>query len=265
MENNNQFQDPNIVRLLWTSGWDSTFRLLQLVIEKKVTVLPIYVITDRASTMTEIKTMVKIKKLIHKLFPETVGRILPTIHFPVYDLNQYPEITKKNRDLKSLSKLGSQYDWLSRYAEQHGINDLELSIHADDKAYGFIKGFVVKQEGPQGEYYSLDPKIGDDNPLSLFKPFRYPILEWTKVKMKEHSLKIGTLEIMNLTWFCHSPKNGEPCGLCSPCKYSIQEGMRYRFPKKALLRYRLAPVYEGLIKVYVTARRLLHPQKLASH
>lgn len=87
---NNQFQDPNIVRLLWTSGWDSTFRLLQLVVEKGATVLPIYIISDRKSTPTEIETMNKIKKLTYKLFPETVGRILPTVFYAQYDIKKYP-------------------------------------------------------------------------------------------------------------------------------------------------------------------------------
>ena len=50
------------INLLWTSGWDSTFRLLQLVVEQKVSVQPIYIIdTGRASTLTEIKSMDIIK------------------------------------------------------------------------------------------------------------------------------------------------------------------------------------------------------------
>lgn len=249
MPENNQFQDPNIVRLLWTSGWDSTFRLLQLVVEKGATVLPIYIISDRASSPIEIETMNKIKKLTHKLFPETVNRILPTVFYAQYDIKKYPEVTVKHRILTNQSYLGSQYEWLSRYAKQHDITDLELSIHTDDRAYEFMKSFVVKNEDQHGSYYALDPAVGDDNPLSLFRPFRLPMLEWTKVEMKEHALKIGTFEIMNLTWFCHAPRNGKPCGLCNPCKYSMQEGMAFRFPKESLLRYRLAPAYSKVVKL----------------
>lgn len=264
MPENNQFQDPNIVKLLWTSGWDSTFRLLQLVVEKQATVLPFYIISDRPSMATEIETMNKIKKQTYKLFPETVGRILPTVFYAQYDIAQYPDVTEKIKIMKSKAHFGSQYGWLFRFAKQHGINDLELSIHADDRAYGFfkhLKTLVVKNENQYGAYYSLDPTISNDDPLSIFKPFRFPLLEWSKVSMKEHALKIGTFDIMNLTWFCHRPINGKPCGLCSPCNCTIEEGMDFRFPKTSLLRHQLGPTYTKAIKVFQGAKNLLRPVK----
>ena len=236
----NQIQDPSVVNLLWTGGWDSTFRLLQLVIEKEVTVRPIYIIhTDRASTSTEIQTIDKIKKLTHELFSQTVGRILPTSFFSFHDIKPYPEITEKFTSLRQKSHLGSQYDWLARFAKQHNVNDLELSIHLDDKAHAFIKDVVEKGEDQNGETYHLAPGIESSDPLSLFKPFKFPLLEWSKVMMKEYSHEKGTIDIMNNTWFCYKPQHGEPCGLCNPCKYSIEEGMKYRFPKKALWRYQV--------------------------
>lgn len=237
---NSQVKDPNIAKLLWTGGWDSTFRLLQLVVEKEATVLPIYIIhTARASTITEIQTIDKIRELTGKLFPQTTNRILPTSYFSFHDIKQFPEITGKYTALRQKSRLGSQYDWLARYAAQHNINDLELSIHIDDKAHGFIKDVVEKREDQHGENYTLTSGIKSNDPLSLFKPFKFPLLEWSKVRMKEHALATGTYEIMNMTWFCYKPRNGAPCGLCNPCKYSIEEGMEYRFSKKALLRYRV--------------------------
>ena len=235
-----QTHDPNVVNLLWTGGWDSTFRLLQLVIEKEATVLPIYIIhTARASTTTEIQTIDKIKKLTNELFPQTVGRILPITFFSFHDIKLYPEITEKYTVLRQRSHLGSQYDWLTRFAKQHNINDLELSIHIDDKAHRFIKDVVEKRVDQNGETYKLASGIENSDPLSLFKPYKFPLLEWSKVKMKEYALEKGTLEIMNMTWFCYKPRNGKPCGLCNPCRYSIEEGMEYRFSSKALLRYQV--------------------------
>lgn len=256
MPQNYQFQDPNIVRLLWTSGWDSTFRLLRLVIEEERTVLPIYIISDRSSAPVEIKRMNELKKLIVERFPQTADRILETVFYYVRDIKKYPEITQKYETLLAKSHLGNQYEWLSRYAKQHGINDLELCIHVDDTAYKFIKNFIVRMEDEHGEYYSVDQNMSDDNLLSFFKPFRYPVLEWSKVKMKEHVIKTGTLDIMNRTWFCHRPINGKPCGLCNPCKYTIEEGMEYRLPKSALLRYRLKPLYVSIKKANKAAHKL---------
>lgn len=256
-KNADKLHDPNIVKLLWTSGWDSTFRLLQLVLEKKVTVLPLYIIiTGRASTPVEIKAITKIKKLLFKLFPEAADRILPTIFFDIHDLPEYSEITAKYNALFDKSYLGSQYIGLAKFAKYLDISDLELSIHVDDTAYKFIKSFVVKHEDQHGEYYSLDPAMDDNDPLSLFKPFRLPMLEWSKVAMKEHAIKTGTLDIMKLTWFCHNPINGEPCGICNPCRYSIAEGMEFRFPKKALMRYRKDELRRKIQKRYPAAFKL---------
>lgn len=258
MLQNNQFQDPNTVRLLWTSGWDSTFRLLQAVIEEERTVLPIYIISDRASTPVEIKTMNEIKKLTFQLFPKTVGRILDTVFYYIHDIKKYPEVTQKHRTLITQSHLGSQYEWLSRFAKQHGITDLELGIVKGGIVTTLLKDVVVRTEDEHGEYYSLDPAIEDSNLLSLFKPFRFPIFDWTKLTMREHAVKTGTFEIMKITWFCHSPKNGEPCGICNPCTSSIKQGMEFRFPKTALMRYRMEPVNSKVRKVKGVARKLYH-------
>jgi len=56
--------------------------------------------------------------------------------------------------------------------------------------------------------------------------------------MKSIAEEKGYLYIMNKTWFCHSPIKNEPCGLCNPCRYTIEEGMEYRLPQNALRRYR---------------------------
>lgn len=56
--------------------------------------------------------------------------------------------------------------------------------------------------------------------------------------MKSWAEDRGLMEIMNLTWFCHNPMNGKPCGQCNPCKYTIEEGLTYRFDEAALRRYK---------------------------
>ncbi len=264
MTENNTTIDSSVRKLLWTGGWDSTFRLLQLVVEKGETILPVYIIdTERASTMTEIKTMDKIRDKIVELFPETAGRILPTVFFSIHDIAPAPEITDKFNNLKKQAHIGQQYEWLARYAKQHNINDLELSIHVDDHAYKFIRNFVEKDTTHQQDFYSLAAGTPDTNPLSLFKVFRFPLLEWSKVKMKEQALKTGTFDIMNMTWFCHKPIDGQPCGLCNPCKYSIEEGMEFRFPQAALMRHKMALVYKFANKLRRLVNNTVHRPALA--
>jgi hypothetical protein len=256
MNFNINFQEPSIIKLLWTSGWDSTFRLLQLVVEQQAAVQPIYILDiARASTYIEIQKMYEIRNLIYKLFPGTESLILPTYLFTILDIPSNNEITNKFKILKQRSHLGGQYDWLSRFAIQHKINDLELSIHIDDKAHDFIKNAVVRKEKQQKNSFFLDPNIDPKDPLYLFKPFSFPLLEWTKVQMKQHAAKSGTMDIMNHTWFCFKPIKGEPCGMCNPCIYSIEEGMEFRFSKRALLRYKIRPAYRILNKAFRLLRK----------
>jgi hypothetical protein len=35
---------------------------------------------------------------------------------------------------------------------------------------------------------------------------------------------------MDMTWFCHTPVRGRPCGICAPCVYTIEEGLARRVP-----------------------------------
>lgn len=55
-------------RILWTGGWDSTFRVLDLVLNKKKNIQPYYILDERrASTEIEIATMEKIKEMMKEL------------------------------------------------------------------------------------------------------------------------------------------------------------------------------------------------------
>lgn len=49
--------------------------------------------------------------------------------------------------------------------------------------------------------------------------------------------KHGFDDIMEETWFCHTPtKDGKPCGMCNPCKYTREEGLGRRGPNPSLYR-----------------------------
>ncbi|HYD83353.1 MAG TPA: hypothetical protein VEA63_04860, partial [Opitutus sp.] len=51
------------VDLLWTGGWDSTYRLLDLVLRKSRTVAPHYVVDpDRSGTIQELRAMRAIRQ-----------------------------------------------------------------------------------------------------------------------------------------------------------------------------------------------------------
>jgi hypothetical protein len=51
-------------------------------------------------------------------------------------------------------------------------------------------------------------------------------------------------EIMEKTWFCHTPVHGEPCGVCNPCSHAIEEGLVFKISPAGLERNKLEMKYQ---------------------
>lgn len=227
------------VRILWTGGWDSTYRFLDLVINQNRVVEPYYIIdSNRPSFSKEIQTMVGIKKLIFNRMPGSQELIKPTIFTELNDVQPDSKISQKFKRLLARRYLGSQYDWLARFAAQAKINDLELCIHADDKAHYFLQS-NVHQTQVDGLEFSILNKDLIDSDLGIFKNFHFPLFDLTKLDIQAMSNQSGFNDIMEKTWFCFTPINGKPCGKCAPCDYTIIEGLGRRVPIISRLRWLL--------------------------
>ncbi|HYG41197.1 MAG TPA: hypothetical protein VD908_21390 [Cytophagales bacterium] len=228
------------VKLLWTSGSDSTFRLLQILLIQKRMVQPYYVMDRvRKSFDMEIKSMEKIRRLIFIKDPNARKLLLPTIFKELAEIKPNKVITEKYQRLASLDRLGGQYEWLPRFAEEAKIYDLELSLtsgeHSDSYFKRFLKPSLEKES--DGDFFNYKLRENPQNTdLSIFKYFRFPIIEWSKLEMQEIAKENDFFDIMEHTWFCHSPINGSPCGICQPCKIAIKEGMERRIPLSGRVR-----------------------------
>lgn len=178
----------------------------------------------------ELQTMGKIKRMISTMDPTAGNLIFETKTIDIHDIPKDDEVTKAYRHLSTQSHLGNQYDWLTRYVKHFNIQGLELCIHRDDKATTFIKNDVKKINTSDDYYYVLieNPSISE---LQIFSYYRFPLLEITKLDMEKIARESGFTHILEETWFCHNPtKDGQPCGLCNPCKYTKEEGLGRRVP-----------------------------------
>lgn len=223
--------------MLWTGGWDSTYRILDLVLNKKEKVQPYYVLDySRKSTQVEIKTMNKIKTMISEKNPDTINLINDTIYINREDIVKNERISGYYRKLLSTSHLASQTEWIARYIVSKGIDNLDLGIHKDDNATKFIKNDVELIEVENDSFYRL-VKNPSKEELYLFSYFNFPLLDLTKLEMAKRAIDKGFSHIMNETWFCYNPlKDGKPCGVCNPCKHTRIEGLGRRIPKVTLYR-----------------------------
>ena len=245
------------VNLLWTGGWDSSFRLFDLVIRHRVEVQPFYLLEHaRASTGTEVDTMLTLREALLKLDPAAAALLRPTRYQERRGLPVTPQKGEQMDALIGRTHLGKQYRWLSEWAEADHIEGLELSVHRDDRAYLFLTNHVRPNPDVVGGGYALAENVGDEA-MELFRPFWFPLLDWTKTRMDSHAREHGFEALLHQTWFCHSPQSGAPCGTCNPCLYAVKEGMGWRVPRHRQLKARTQPMTDRVRRIYRGVRRRL--------
>ena len=201
----------NITHLLWTGGWDSTFRLLQLLFEKKVKVQPHYIIADGQTASEEIVTMNKIRQHLYHKYPKTRELLRPIIFFDKRRIDHCDEIHNAYIETKKRQPIQLQYETFARYCRQIGADSIELSV---------LKNETID--------FDLANKV-------IFSHFTYPLVGYTKKKIADLSKRNEWEEIMFMTWFCRRPVNGQPCGFCGPCSDVAEAGLSKRLPWKAKL------------------------------
>lgn len=225
------------IKVLWTGGWDSTFRVLYATLVDGKRVEPHYIIDPgRPSTLHELRVISRIRdslRMCNKSAAERVSSLQITSG------NEIPEdmgITDSWNRLRRRTDLARQYDWLARYAKSKHLTDLELCAVRDGHIHSLLKENIERT--PFGSY-RLKQGIAGDAGGEVFARFEFPTFEYTKTQMKDIAKKQGFIELLEKSWFCHEPINGKPCGMCNPCVTTVENGMEYRFTRMALLRCHL--------------------------
>jgi len=198
--------NKKVVDLLWTGGWDSTFRLLQLLFNEKRSVQAHYIMRSEQCSGIEIDTMANIRRFLHRNHPESRTLLKPMVIEDVYSIKSNQKINATYEKVSKEKKVNKQYEILARYCEQKNISGVELSVIAIEK---------------------------DIIDSDLFEPFSFPLLNVTKKDMLLKAKEKGWMEIMEMTSFCRKPKKGRPCGLCGPCTDVIESGLGFRLPLRS--------------------------------
>ncbi|MFO7901140.1 MAG: hypothetical protein R6U98_00630 [Pirellulaceae bacterium] len=197
--------DTTPVNLAWTAGWDSSFRLLSLILIEKRVVQPHYLLRPEDSAGQEIDAMHRIQRQLFARYPESREFLLPK---KIIDVRAVPIDVEMEADyelIKGCRKVPEQYLLLASYCRREKIYEMELGIHNDDS------GIHLAEE-------------------RLFDRFRLPLKGFNKLQMLEVSKSAGFEDLMNLTVFCRRPRNGKPCGFCGPCHDAVSNGLGYRLP-----------------------------------
>jgi len=235
------------IDILWTGGFDSTFRVCQLSL-LKIEIQPFYISLKRKSEPYEIKAINEITDYIRS-YKDSRCSILPLIIVNYDEIILDKQVTNSFIKLRKEFRIGYQYDFLTRFAKQ---NDLMLEIgferspfSPEDKCFSKYKAIkhIAKpiSKGETIEYCELDPDGSSEDLVNVFGHFRFglPLFNINKIQVLEAYKDIGYEQVIPLTWFCAYPIKGKPCGLCTPCETVMKAKMGFRLPMRARILYKI--------------------------
>ncbi|MCR8915821.1 hypothetical protein FDP08_03410 [Marinobacter panjinensis] len=224
---------PDSVTLLWTGGWDSTFRLLQLLLIEKRNVQPVYVMdVSRYSMNRELDTISQISAMVRQRLDSGVT-LYPTKFFLSSDFPEIQEIRDRYLALKNKYHVARQYYWLALIAENQQWESVELSMVRTQTPSDLETAIFNNIEGE-------NPTLKDSWEAELFKYWSFPLLTTKKSEMKVFAEENGFLDILLKRWFCLRPIRGKCCGACLPCEVAQREqateGVEFIHPAETAAR-----------------------------
>lgn len=232
--------NTKIISIFWTGGFDSTYRLIDLLLSG-YTVEPIYIakrIDGRFSIQREHYTMKKLRNEIIKTFPHVKKAFLSTVEVRnvfipetlaelVKDIgfsgkNKATEWSVENgyaRHAGQVAQLGKQYLYLGLVSLMHH-RPIEMSItNSPGRTTTFFKPITG-----EGRRKRIDPAVfqaPENEPRSLFRNIRFPIIDMSKLDMYKDAERKGYVHLLYNTWSCWGKTDvryGEPCGECRNCQ-----------------------------------------------
>ena len=250
-----------VVNVLWTGGLDSTCRIVELS-KLDVTIQPYYLNDHiRDSIKYELKAIRTITDVLRSK-KDIRCDLRDVILIDVNSLAEDEKIRKSWKKLHDLYKIGTQYDWIARFAKQNELQ-LEMSLEKSPrgKASATLNGeaVLIKEEKCIGvSEYKIDIDASTQDAVNLFENLRFPTSLWsmTKEEEVEEMKELDCGDVMKMTWFCYTPVFGMPCGHCNPCKDALNEGMAYRVPKLGrVLGFCQHYTYHALRHVYRVVKK----------
>ncbi len=229
--------------IMWTGGLDSTYTMA-VYSRYEIEIQPYYLKHGRRSEKYELSAMEELEKILVS-HEGTKAKILPLIVIEETDIPRDRDIEEAYGRLKKEGSLGSQYDWIARYARHHQVEGLyyspvkPLSDSSKFRACIESNGGILQETNSVGRrVFTIDREKSTDDLKQIFGDFNLSeTYDMTKQEEEKALREMGFTDLMEKTWFCHTPVLGHPCGYCHPCETTIEAGQTWRFTKQELKRY----------------------------
>lgn len=245
------------VNLLWTGGFDSTFRLCQLSRMEDVEVQPIYFCfrSVRANEKREKEAQAKILPILRSK-PETKATILNPIYFEEKNLPKDPEAEAAFEKWKVEKHVPMQNRWLCRLALvfpkiEIGREGPTLKHRHDGYRYGKTRTWLMSH-GVQFRDYPDGASVPDFTHAEpgldlLFGRFSYPILGIPETQMAVIIHQWGYEDLFKMTWSCDEGHE-TPCGICSNCQTKWDSGLKDFFAPDAVRNHEIDLYLKNIAK-----------------
>lgn len=235
------------VRLLWTGGWDSTFRMVQLSHMEGVEVQPVYITgTRKPNVKQEMRAIRRIWRALMEKLPKCRFHHVEYIEMEK-DFTVPRKFDEAYRRLQErFPALGRQYRMLGAYAALHPGVELGEEHYYEKPGtlysiFNAVGGLRFDGDG----IGHLPGTILDPDIQLLFGNYSFPIARYREVEMKEMVEKWHDEDVMAHVWFCQEPIHGKPCGCCVPCQIKMKAHMDFLLPEESQKRYRAFKIIEA--------------------
>lgn len=236
--NYNVHNEKDVHYLFWTGGYDSTFRLCQLLLVEDKPVRPIYLMcgnvddsddwltmVSRKNVSKEITTMKDIRTELLQNNTHLANKLLPT--FYVVSIKKNLETTAKfkrlHKYLKYFSRDINQYERMARFSKEFKF---PIEVGLENCGTGLDEATKGKRVGQGSSCQLMNNLPLKYQDLEIFRDFRFPICHLTKEEMKTISLNNNFYYLLVMTFSCWYPdKDGNACGKCQMCKKRIIVGV----------------------------------------
>ena len=243
------------VNLLFTGGFDSTFRLCQLSRMEGVTVQPVYAMFSpaRFNESKEIQAQDAIISLLLSK-PETKATILSPIRISESTFPADPAFDKvflkwKNNEytpgqLHFIGKLPNRFHGLEYCIEGPTLETRNQGIRfGKTRQFLMDHGFIFKDLPDGSSTFDCSHAVPDLK--ILWGKFRFPIFQISETDMVPYIKEWGYEDVFKLTWTCDFGSS-EPCGICHNCETKWRSGLKDFFNPNAVRNHE--------IKNYLTVR-----------
>ncbi len=176
--------------------------------------------------------------------PETKAEILPLEQVDINTIPKNQEISDAYHNIIKNFKLGTQYEWIGWYA---AINPgCELCVEEPLPGGNNYMSRVIEATGKvvaTNDIHRLKVESQSKDVMLLLGNVYFPIKDRTETEMASLIKEWGYEDIMKHIWFCYTPINGKPCGMCRPCEEKMESGMEFLLDKSAQKRYNILRKY----------------------